>query len=71
MRLHRITYSAEGVPRQEFAGSDTDASKRCTEIKKTMSSVLDDKPERAPVDIPTDKAGLLAWLNTNAKLAVE
>lgn len=68
MRLHRITYARDDVDYQEFAGSDSDASKRSTELKKEGG--LQGKPERAPVEIPTDKAGLIEWLNKNAQIAV-
>ena len=76
MRIYCIKYSTthpeqEGIviKHQEFAGSDGAASKRCTEIKKSMKDTLDDKPEREAIDIPTKKDELIAWLNNNASLA--
>lgn len=76
MKIYQIDYKVV-VPEQdgvtvthhEFAASDGAASKRCTEIKKDLKDTLDDKPERKAIDIPTDKNGLIAWLNKNASLA--
>lgn len=64
MKLHQIKYEHKetGEVRREFAASDTEASKRCTALKMAAKG----KPVREPVEIPTDKAGLLAWLNANA-----
>lgn len=67
MRLHKITYTQNGVKRQEFATSDGEASKRCTALK--MADGVDKKPERIGVEVPTDKSDLLEWLNANATFA--
>ena len=68
MRLYEIKYeNSEGEVRREFAGSDSDASKRSTELKKTNVAV--NKPTREAVDVPTDKQGLIGWLNENATKA--
>lgn len=67
MRIHRINYVQSGVKHQEFASSDAEASKRCTALK--MATGVTEKPTRKPVDVPTDKAGLIEWLNQHAKLA--
>jgi hypothetical protein len=75
MKLHRINYTItdkehEGVliHMQAFEASDGAASKRMTEIKTTLKAELDDKPTREAVEIPTDKTGLLEWLNANAMI---
>jgi hypothetical protein len=68
MKLHRITYAKDEEERQEFAASDGAASARITALKKEGG--IQGKPEREPVEIPTDKTGLIEWLNTNAYLAV-
>lgn len=71
MKIYRIKYTTANADgkiskHQEFAASDGAASKRCTEIKKAKSDTLDSKPERAAIDVPTNKAELIDWLNTNA-----
>jgi hypothetical protein len=72
MNLHRVTFSLadekSGIitHHQEFFGSDGAASKRMTEIKKDKKAELDGKVEREPIDIPTGKVDLLAWLNVHA-----
>lgn len=68
MRLHKITYTADGVKRQEFAGSDSDASKRSTALK-AIEGVDKKSVSRQGVEIPTNKEGLLDWLNNNATVA--
>lgn len=66
MKLHEIKYEHKetGVVHREFAASESEASKRCTALKMAAKG----KPVRGPVEIPTDKAGLIDWLNTNAKV---
>lgn len=68
MKIYRISYCRNGVPHQKFAGSDDAASKCSTELKKGKD--IDDKPEREAIDIPTDKVGLIEWLNVHAHMAV-
>lgn len=69
MKLYRITYvdpkeSAPRPLRAVWCGTQAEA--------KAKHRVLVERYERwnvdpaAPVEIPTDKAGLLAWLNENA-----
>lgn len=68
MRLYEIKYeNSEGEVRREFASSDGEASKRSTALK--ASNVAMKKPSREAVEIPTDKAGLIGWLNQNATRA--
>lgn len=68
MNLHCVFYTPEGeADRQEFFASEGAASKRCTELKK-IGGLLG-KPEREAVDVPTNKTGLIEWLNENAGLA--
>lgn len=67
MNLHQIKYTKDGEARQEFSASEGAASKRSTELKKDKGVKVEG---REPVEIPTDKTGLLAWLNTNATYAV-
>ncbi len=68
MKIHRITYCLDGQERQQFAASDSEASKRTSILKATKG--IEGKPERAPIDIPTDKTGLIEWLNKNASHTV-
>ncbi len=73
MKIYRITYktaddSGNITSRQEFAASDGAASKRITEIKLKYKETLEDKPARGPVEVPTNKADLIEWLNTNATI---
>jgi len=67
MKLHKITYCMGAKDHQEFAASDSEASKRCTELKKTHGI----SGKRGPIDIPTDKSGLIDWLNKNAMLVAK
>lgn len=72
MKLYQITYvieddTAAEVTLRKFASSDSEASKIATELKKTKKLV--GKPEREAIDIATDKAGLLSWLNEHATVA--
>lgn len=69
MKLHRIKYCRDEIERQEFAASDGAASARVTVLKKEGG--LTGKPEREPVEIPTDRNGLIEWLNKNARIAEE
>lgn len=70
MNLHRVIYTQDGIVKQEFFGSDAAASKRSTELRK-LGTALDGKPEREPIDVPTNKEALLIWLNENASLVKE
>ncbi len=69
MKLHMVTYVIDDdtpaeVTLRKFAGSESDASKMATALKKEHKLI--GKPEREAIEIPTDKAGLLEWLNKNA-----
>ena len=67
MRLYEIKYeNKDGDVRRQFAGSDSDASKMSTKLKADGVAVA--KPVRGQIDVPTDKAGLLDWLNKNASV---
>lgn len=63
MRLYRVSLPTEGKLIQGFAGSQADASKaRQTlvdkfNVKKSLVTIEE-------VDVPTNKAGLLDYLNT-------
>ena len=46
----------------QWTGSQAEASKSRAAMKKDGLKEI----TTADVDVPTDKAGLLAWLNTNA-----
>lgn len=74
MKIYRISYSiAEDdgtvVSYQNFEASDGAASKRGTAIKTEFKDQLDDKPVREAIDVPTNKADLIEWLNKNATVA--
>lgn len=67
MKIHRIKYQdPNGIVRQQFASSDAEASKIGTQLKNDKRTI--GKPYREPIDVPTDRAGLIAWLNANAVL---
>jgi len=68
MLLYKTTYSVDTsedgtafVNITKWAGSKTEATKHRVEGK----SVAHKKPETQTVEVPTNKAGLLAWLNAN------
>lgn len=67
MNLHRVIYTQDGTTKQEFFGSGEAASKRSTELRK-LGTALEGKPEREPIDVPTNKEALLNWLNEHATL---
>lgn len=62
MQLYRTTYEDEGNgPRHTWQGTQADARaerKRLADEGKTDIVTKD-------VDVPTNKPGLLAWLNSN------
>jgi len=68
MNLHRVTYTVETESgeqqRRKFAASGAEASKVATALKKELGVSLVGKPERDEVDVPTNKAGLIAFLNS-------
>lgn len=67
MNLHRVTYDVETdegiIQKRKFAASGSDASKLATALKKDESNIVG-KPVRDEVDVPTNKAGLIAFLNS-------
>ena len=71
MRLHKVKYfpkDSEGAEQlQEFFASGDEASKRCTAIKAEHGK--ESEPKREQIEVPTDKAGLIEWLNANAGAA--
>jgi hypothetical protein len=64
MNLHKTTFtdhSAPGTPTfAKWHGSAADASKARTELKRADRNC---NPNSEAVDVPTDKAGLLEFLN--------
>lgn len=70
MKAHRVIYALTidlgVVERAEYFSSEGAASKRCTELRK--DTAVDGKPERESLEIPTNRDGLLEWLNLNAYL---
>lgn len=68
MLLYKTTYQmdnpaerTQAVTVVSFQGSQTEASKARTEAK----GVAHKKPETQTIEVPTNKAGLLEWLNAN------
>jgi len=69
MRLYKIT-SYEPSEGRVFvwAGTQAEAKVAAKKQKDNLTAAYgntDEKPEVTEIDLPTDKAGLLAWLNTN------
>ena len=68
MLLYKTTYQIDRDGGSElenvtvWGGSQTESSKQRTAAK----DVAFKKPITATVDVPTNKAGLIAWLNLNA-----
>ncbi len=60
MRLYQTT-GENGSVESNWAGSQADASKHRVAMKKDGLTNV----QTAEQEIPTDKAGLLEWLNTN------
>lgn len=68
MRLYEVKYEdKDGQVRRKFASSDGDASKLSTKLKVDGDAKA--KPVREQIEVPTDKVGLLGWLNDNATFA--
>lgn len=68
MRLYEVKYeNKDGDVVRQFAGSDSDASKLSTKLKSEGTAVA--KPVRKQIEVPTDKVGLIDWLNANAAVA--
>lgn len=65
MRLYEVKYeNKDGQVVRRFASSDGEASKLSTKLKADGEAKA--KPVREQIEIPTDKVGLLDWLNKNA-----
>lgn len=68
MQLYKTTYQVESSDGAtvsnvtKWGGSQTEATKHRVEGK----GIAFKKPETQTVEVPTNKAGLLAWLNGNA-----
>ena len=63
MQLYKTTYANEdGSVMTSYQGSQTEASKARTSIKKDGYG----KPETQTINIPTAKGPLIEWLNENA-----
>lgn len=71
MQLYRTTYKTDKIdddgrrmPASQWHGSASDASKGRTALKATDKTSA---PETVPVDVPVQKADLLAFLNDLTK----
>ena len=69
MLLYKTTYQMNNPEERtqtitvvSFQGSQTEASKARTEAKGVA---IGKKPETQTIEVPTNKAGLLEWLNAN------
>lgn len=60
MQIYRTTADTESHSLQSWQGSLSDASKARTAYKAQGY-----RSTSEPVEVPTNKAGLLAWLNEN------
>lgn len=63
MKLYKTTYNNDGVINSTWTGSADAASKDRTALK---SQHRGSKPTTETHDVPTDKTGLLGWLNKHA-----
>lgn len=64
MRLYKVTFENGTDERSvRWAGTQADANA----VKKSVGPTAE--PEVEEVDVPTDKPGLLAWLNANSRNA--
>lgn len=62
MKLYRVSSEDKGKLVTKWSGTQADSRKD----KKAMKDNGNDFIEIEEVDVPTDKAGLLKWLNENA-----
>lgn len=64
MKIYRITLSTgdEGIV-QAWAGSKDEAKRKLREMKGNYEQADQMTGDIEAMDIPTDKAGLLSWLN--------
>ena len=61
MLLYKTTYANEdGATITSFQGSQTESSKA-----RSAAKALKFKPETQTIEVPTNKSGLLEWLNAN------
>jgi len=64
MKLYQVTYTDNtNTVRRQFASSDAAASQLSTKLK--ADGTAEKRPERESIDVPTDKNGLIIWLNEN------
>lgn len=65
MKLYRVEHTVTGAdaPSVQWLGSEAE----CTSHRKTIVAAGTKRAdiETETIDIPTDKKGLLAWLNEN------
>jgi hypothetical protein len=66
MQLYRIGYNTEFGPRIAWRGTQADARKAEKDLEEQFGRHEVEKFEA--VNVPTDKAGLLDFLNENAKI---
>ena len=68
MRLYEISgEKTAGMTTRQYVGSQADAGKARKEMKAAGVTMI----ETAEIDVPTDKAGLLAFLNKQAGAVTE
>lgn len=66
MKVYCVDYFHNSLGHQKaWDGNMRDARKTAREVSKTHSDDVPDKPTITPINIPTDKAGLLRWLNAH------
>jgi hypothetical protein len=66
VRIYCVTLidSFEGVV-QGWAGSKREAKEKLAEMREDFGNPEDDNGDIEQLDFPTDKAGLLSWLNAH------
>jgi hypothetical protein len=71
VKLYRIAFTdrKSGEGKVRWAGTQAAAKAAFKELVAEHDRFNVDQP--APVDVPTDKPGLLAWLNDNANVDQE
>lgn len=66
MQLYKIEYNTPNGPRVAWAGTQSDARKTQKELEEKYGRHEVEKFQ--PVDVPTQKAALIEFLNENAKI---
>lgn len=65
MKLYKIEYTTlEGQDRTEYKGTIANAKAAQKELERVYGK--HNVANYEPIEVPTDKPGLLEWLNTNA-----